>query len=74
MGFNFLHTPFLKFKWIQLPSKLSFDTERTGFIYTAYTVYISLCPNDDIWKEKGQSQKKGKDKRQINSLPTPICS
>jgi hypothetical protein len=27
--------------------------------YTAYTVYKTLCPNDDTWKDESQPQKQG---------------
>jgi hypothetical protein len=30
-----------------------------SFIYTAYKVYKTLCPNDDTWKDKSQTQRQG---------------
>jgi len=39
-----------------------------SFVYTAYTLYKTLCPNGDTWRGKGQPQKQG-DKRQIAFHP-----
>jgi hypothetical protein len=41
--------------------------------YTVSTVFKTLCPNGDPWKDKANRRSKGKNKRQIASLPTPSC-
>jgi hypothetical protein len=32
-----------------------------SFIYTVYTVYKTLCPNGDTWKDKSQPQRQGEE-------------
>jgi len=46
-------------------------TESSTF--TAYTLYSTLCPDENIWKDKANLRNKGKNKRQIVSLPTLPC-
>jgi hypothetical protein len=36
-------------------------TYTASFTYTVYTVYKTLCPNDDTWKDKSQLQKQGEE-------------
>jgi hypothetical protein len=40
-----------------------------SFTYTAYTIYKTLCPNDDIWKGESQPQQQ-KEGYEAESLPS----
>jgi hypothetical protein len=53
------------FKW-------TFPMRIVKRLFTAYTV--SCVPTTIPGQTKANSRSKGKDERQINFLPTPICS
>jgi hypothetical protein len=56
-------------KEMDIPNARKKRNYTASSTYTVYTVYKTLCPNGDTWKDKASCRSKGKNK-QIASLPT----